>query len=656
MAPYDVVQLLVGLSRLDLRWRFIGGADELLAQVSLSRTEPALLALTLTLTLTLPFYSSSLITTFYPQMTAAMTKLDARAVGDVLWGMGSMGANWARLPTALQTAVLTALEREASRLGASSLSSALWALAKMNLRWRQLPSPLGASLIDRVANLVAELSPQQSAKAVWALGTLSAPLQPMSQQSQQRKQRRLRQQHKTGTETGTEAGIEAEKEAEKEKVLTQKHQQRQDKPNLMETVSTETVYHLIENVAGLKKSKIGNAVASSQTLTGLAKLGVSWNHHLEPSVRDALWDQVLRVCQSGNEKTIANTVWALGSLGAPSKGIPAPVLRALVPALCQCMQTCSAWSLSNVVWGLARMGFDWPELPERLVESIVANVGRVEDLMNPVDVGVTVWSLGAMSAPLDLVSPQRFAAPLFRSTLRTITDMRAQEVSSLVWGLSGAGLSWDQLPPELRWSLNVALRRVGPDMRPQDVANCAYALSLLCFDAANQADPAYRGVHEVMLEKIRISSRGLKKELGKGGGVKKAGLGHSSSDSASAAATTAAAGGSGSGSGSSSGSSSSASSRENNALAEREQLRIFARYVKLFRSGKDADMLPRDLFMDGVGGDQRGGGGGGGGGSSSVRAKQSRSEHELVHSVPAGRRESHLQSRVVTAISESLLR
>ena len=39
--------------------------------------------------------------------------------------------------------------------------------------------------------------------------------------------------------------------------------------------------------------------------------------------------------------------------------------------------------------------------------------------------------------------------------------MRPQELASLIWGFSGCGMSWNMLPPETSWSLNVALRRVG---------------------------------------------------------------------------------------------------------------------------------------------------------------------------------------------------
>ena len=53
----------------------------------------------------------------------------------------------------------------------------------------------------------------------------------------------------------------------------------------------------------------------------------------------------------------------------------------------------------------------------------------------------------------------------------------------------------------------MALRRVGGEMSPQDVANSAYGLSLLAFDSQNPQDAAFRGCHEVLLNTIRRTQR-----------------------------------------------------------------------------------------------------------------------------------------------------
>ena len=58
-------------------------------------------------------------------------------------------------------------------------------------------------------------------------------------------------------------------------------------------------------------------------------------------------------------------------------------------------------------------------------------------------------------------------------------------------------------------ALNTALRRLGATMSPQDVANCAYGLSLMCFDIEDPSDVSFRGTHETMLSIINRAGRGL---------------------------------------------------------------------------------------------------------------------------------------------------
>ena len=52
-------------------------------------------------------------------------------------------------------------------------------------------------------------------------------------------------------------------------------------------------------------------------------------------------------------------------------------------------------------------------------------------------------------------------------------------------------------------NINSALRRVGDEMSPRDMANCAYGFALLAFDTLNPFDVAFRGVHEALLSIIK---------------------------------------------------------------------------------------------------------------------------------------------------------
>lgn len=172
-----------------------------------------------------------------------------------------------------------------------------------------------------------------------------------------------------------------------------------------------------------------------------------------------------------------------------------------------------------MIWGFAKMGYVWKDFPSTLKKSIIKNVGRMESEMNAIDVSIITWSLGSLMMPLNS-SPcannlgtgreeieSEILRPLLKVIIRTLPAMNSQEVSSVIWGLSGTGIAWDSLPRALRWSINIALRRISESMSVQDVANCAYSLTLLSFDTEDSMDPAFRGAHNVLMNKLRAMSK-----------------------------------------------------------------------------------------------------------------------------------------------------
>lgn len=188
-------------------------------------------------------------------------------------------------------------------------------------------------------------------------------------------------------------------------------------------------------------------------------------------------------------------------MDVPVSSLPEEVASAMLSGISRASADCSAWALCNIVWGLAKMKFEWLNLPAAFRELLVAKIVKVEADMNSLDVAILLWSLGSLDTPLDALPPT-FSEALLRATLRNLEKMRPEELSKTIWGLSSAEVSWDSLPSLIQWNINVALRRVGGQMAPQDVANCAYALAILTFDIKEPSDPAFRGAHEVLLNTI----------------------------------------------------------------------------------------------------------------------------------------------------------
>jgi hypothetical protein len=125
----------------------------------------------------------------------------------------------------------------------------------------------------------------------------------------------------------------------------------------------------------------------------------------------------------------------------------------------------------------------------------------LQDDMNCVDICILLWSLGALNCPLDTV-PASFRSALLGILERNLDRIEAEELSKAIWGLSCCSIAWNDLTPEIRWKLNVALRRVGDDMSPQGVANCAYGIAIIAFDYASPGEASFRGVHETLLSLI----------------------------------------------------------------------------------------------------------------------------------------------------------
>jgi hypothetical protein len=326
------------------------------------------------------------------RISSTLPGMDEKGVGDVVWAVGSMGARWSDLLPALQAALLAALEREGENLNAFALSSALWSMAKMGAKWSQFSPNLQQVYYRRIIDLGHTMSPQQSSKVLWALGTMGA--------SHHAIPARLYEQH-------------------------------------------------IGNVGKIKKSKMGSAVSASQTLTGVAKTGIAWDA-VPAGVRPTMWDQLLRVCQSPNDRGIANAIWAMGTLGAPLASQPKPVKDVLLGSATKALADCTAWALCNIVWGTAKMQLDWFERPREFKVALMAAVERLPEEMNGVDVGVLAWSLGALDCPLDTL-PEPFVDALLLAVLTNLDGMRPQEIARTIWGLAGTGLSWNALPAPLRW-------------------------------------------------------------------------------------------------------------------------------------------------------------------------------------------------------------
>ena len=105
--------------------------------------------------------------------------------------------------------------------------------------------------------------------------------------------------------------------------------------------------------------------------------------------------------------------------------------------------------------GIAKMKIKWNELPDNFRLEMIAAILKLYSSFNPIDVAVLWWSLGAFDAPFDTLLSSELVISLFKAIMRTLPDMKASEISKTLWGLSCTGLSWDELPSGLKWSVPI---------------------------------------------------------------------------------------------------------------------------------------------------------------------------------------------------------
>jgi len=533
----DLAAVLVAAARMDWQWDVAFTTTS-----SLRPTTTTTSTSTSTFAETAPSSMSALLESLLPSCTD-------QHVSDIFWGLGSVNFRLRQHASAsTQKALLKSFEEKAGRLSGYSLSSALWALAKMGAQWSDLSPQTRSMLPSRLLALSSSqdggqgMSPQQSSKVIWSLGTCGMRFQPSL---------------------------------------------------------SPLLDFLVAQVGTIKRSQMGGAVPASQTLVGLAKMGVAWDL-LSAVAKEGVLEQVVRVCQSTNDRGITSAVWALGTMSVPAGSLTPEVRDIVFAGVTRAAETCNAWALCNIVWGMAKMRFDWLLLPVSFRQMLMANVIRLEPDMNSQDASILIWSLGAIDTPLDALPPL-FTERLLRAAQRTMDKMKPEELSRVIWGLSSAELAWDSLPPGVQWNLNVNLRRVGEAMAPQDLANCAYGLAILAFDTKEPSDPAFRGAHEALLNTIADNRDKILQRL--------------RDDPASCAMQG----------------------------QELEQIRIFSHYLATMGFVSDTKRIPNEFLVRSGStaaaaaavGESAGGGGGGGGTGSNRSRLQSRVTKGLVNGLAA---------------------
>lgn len=312
----------------------------------------------------------------------------------------------------------------------------------------------------------------------------------------------------------------------------------------LKSIPDKIIENSMSNIMKIKKSKIAQAIPACQSLTGIAKLGINWDK-MSPSIQLCVIESLLRICQTSNFNGISNSLWAIGTVGVPISSQSTFIRESILEGAMKAIRDSKPWAICNIIWGLTKMGFRWHDLSLEFKSIIASTLKRIENELNAYDIGILLWSLGNMETPINSLSPE-FRASIYNIIERLLPEMKPQDLAHIVWSMSSGGVSWDMLPTTIRWGINGALRRLGTKMSNQDIANTAYGLACICFDAKNKQDPVLRGAHEAMLVTITNTTRADVPSI---------------------------------------------------SFKEKDQLRIFAHYVRVLKMVDDVKLIPKPLLL-----------------------------------------------------------
>jgi len=202
----------------------------------------------------------------------------------------------------------------------------------------------------------------------------------------------------------------------------------------------------------------------------------------------------VRVAPSMNAQDVANSLWALATLGWQAG--EGSMRCALEDAALRLAPRMSAHGVANSLWGLATLG--WQAGEGTMHCTLEAAVLRVAVSMNARDVGNALWALATLGWQGRKAQPStrgaldgavgegamRFA--LTGAALLAAPSMKPQDVTNTLWALTtlgwrlGAGAAY-------RGRLEAAAVRVSPTMNAQELDKTLSALVTLGWEAGERS-------------------------------------------------------------------------------------------------------------------------------------------------------------------------
>eukprot|EP01031_Cornospumella_fuschlensis_P034137 gene34137-41323_t len=375
-------------------------------------------------------------------LEAEVAQVDADTLVDFLSAMSMSGARASTIK--FKVTLMKKLAETMPRMSAFNLVRSLNSLALVSFSWQQFPVALRRQIMNKLVSISSQLSSSQGSTLIWSLGMMGVSKYDIT----------LSQLKALLNSVGYSLGT-----------------------------SSEVVACLGQCLEGVVKIRLDLTRANLST-------------------RRLLVDMVLRLLQQSKDiKDTDNAIQVLSSFDVAIDDLP-PDCRELVPrAISSCLPYCSARFLVYKVINLSRLRFLWPSLPDEAQQGIFSAITRLHKSFQPLDVSSLILFLAELQVPLDSL-PSNVSTALFYSLRRNLPKMNSIDLTKSIMGLNSGGVAWKSISPSLRWAIKDAVEAQQRELTVRQVANIAFCVATMCFDAENQTERVLRELDGVMLDSI----------------------------------------------------------------------------------------------------------------------------------------------------------
>src|SRR5579871_5408630 len=181
--------------------------------------------------------------------------------------------------------------------------------------------------------------------------------------------------------------------------------------------------------------------------SALARLGFSVQDEkcFPRPLRDGLLQALRGQASSFTMIETTMTLHALATLGFSGSDISTQIITALDDHVI----AFDSQGIANTLWALATMGLTWQEISAALRGKLWVAVDRNVDHFNPQDIANTLWALATMGLTWREISVA-LRDKLWAAVDHNVGHFNSQEIANTLWALVTMGLTWREISEALR--------------------------------------------------------------------------------------------------------------------------------------------------------------------------------------------------------------